>query len=226
MALRGGNRVKSKSINASLLEKILILLNVLIFCATFGLYYFLSSFTKSQADVANQSLAIARSSQKNIDNLRASYQWMKEHPGTVDKTSKIVAEATHYRYQDQVINDLESYASQVGLNISKYTFNELAPTPATPSSTPPQSSSNGVASGTATAPITPGDAAKQLPSNLTTTTIDIGLEANVPFNSVLLFIKKIEQNVTRMQITSLSLTPNVNNVNVTMTISVFINKGS
>ncbi len=218
--------MKDKGISATLLEKILILIVILVFGVTVAAYYFLSSFAKSQAVAANHSKITADSTQKDIDSLQKSYKWIENHPEIIDKTNKIVAEASQYQYQDQIIKDLESYAQQSGnLVVSQYTFSDSSGAQAAPSG------SGG--SGSTTPPATTAGGSTtsaQLPQGLTATTVDITFpQKGVPYDKVLLFVKKIEQNVTRMQITSLSITPDTTNrksVIVTMTISVFLNKGA
>lgn len=213
--------------SATLLEKILILIVILVFGVTIAAYYFLSNFAKSQAKAANHSMITAQSTQKDIDSLQKSYKWIEKHPEVIDKTNKIVAEASQYQYQDQIIKDLESYAKQSGnLVVSQYTFSDASGAQAAPSG-----SGGSGATGSASAPAAAsGTASTQLPQGLTATTVDITFpQKGVPYDKVLLFVKKIEQNVTRMQITSLSITPDPTNrksVIVTMTISVFLNKGA
>ena len=213
--------------SASLVEKILILVVVVIFCATIAVYHFLSSFAKSQAIAANHSMITAQSSQKDIESLQKSYEWIQKNPDAVKKTGQVVADASEYKYQNQVIKDIESFAKQVGLNITKYTFSESA---ADETATGSGASATAPASGSSdSAPAATGTAAGGLPAGLVSATIDIGFDEEVPYTKALQFIKKIEQNVTRMQITSLSLAPvedDRSQVTVSMTISIFINKGS
>lgn len=224
--------MKNKGMSASVVEKILILVVVVIFCATVAVYHFLSSFAKSQAVAANHSMITAQSSQKDIESLQKSYEWIQKNPDVVEKTGQVVADASEYKYQNQVIKDIESFAQQVGLNITRYTFSESAAgetaTGSGSSSAPAPSESSGSGAAATTAPAA-GAAASGPPAGLVETAIDIGFEEEVPYTKALQFIKKIEQNVTRMQITSLSLAPvedDPSKVTLTMTISVFINKGS
>ncbi len=222
--------MKDKGMSAALLEKILILVVVLVFGVTIAAYYFLSNFAKSQAKAANHSMITAQSTQKDIDSLQKSYKWLQDHPEVVEKTNKIVAEAGQYQYQDQIINDLELYARQSGdLVIAKYSFTETGGAPTTANGTGGASASTGSTpaptAGAGAAPST------QLPQGLVATTVDITFpDKGVDHDKVLLFMKKIEQNVTRMQITSLSMAPidpdKRGSIQVTMTISVFLNKGS
>jgi type II secretory pathway pseudopilin PulG len=218
--------MKNKGMSATLLEKILILIVILIFGCTIAAYYFLSNFAKTQAKSANHSMLTAQSTQKDIDSLQKSYKWIEKHPEVVDKTNKIVADASQYQYQDQIIKDLELYAKQSGnLVVSQYTFSE-------PSGTQTAPTGGGAAKPATPAPAAAGSTSTsaQLPQGLTATTVDITFpQKGVPYDKILLFVKKIEQNVTRMQITALSITPdptNRNSVIVTMTISVFLNKGA
>lgn len=224
--------MNTKNMSAALLEKLLLVLIVLILAVTIGIYYFLFGFVKSQADTAAESVAKADSSQKDIDDLNKSYKWLQANPETIDKTSKIVAQASSYQYQDQVINDIESYANQSGLNVISYRFSELSGTgSAASSSAAPASSSS--SSSTASSAATPPTAAA--PSGLTQASIDIGLETGISYRKLLQFIKRIEQSVTRLQINSINISsvsgaenkkgvPDPVSV-TTFTISVFLNKG-
>lgn len=225
--------MKTKKMSASLLEKILILVVIVIFCATVAVYYFLSSFAKSQAIAANHSMITAQSSQKDIESLQKSYEWIQKNPDAAKKTGQVVADASEYKYQNQVIKDIESFSKQVGLNIKKYTFSESSAGEtatgggASGSASPASGGSDSGAAATATP--TTDEAAGGLPAGLVATTIDIGFDEEVSYTNALQFIKKIEQNVTRMQITSLSLAPvedDPSKVTISMTISIFINKGS
>ena len=236
--------MKSKGISAALLEKILLFVIVLILGVTIAIYSFLSGFVKSQANIASESVAKADASQEDIDDLNKSYKWLQENPTVVEKTNKIVAEAGQYKYQDQVILDLESYAKQVELNVISYKFSETAAAPTTspstgstaPATTPPAAAAPAAGGGATT-----GDGAasstETTPSGLTVATIDIGLDSGVSYRKLLLFMKKIEQNVTRIQINAISISRGGDDaltgsgvkdpVSVsTFTISVFLNKGT
>ncbi len=222
--------MNTKNISAALLEKLLLVLIVLILAITIGIYYFLFGFVKSQAGTAAQSVAKAESSQKDIDDLNKSYKWIQANPETVDKTSKIVAQASSYQYQDQVINDIESYANQVGLDVISYRFSDLGTTGA---AAPAASSSSSTPTPAASA-ATPATTAA--PNGLTQATIDIGLDTGISYRKLLQFMKRIEQSVTRLQVNSInisSVSPAENKKGVpdpvsvtTFTISVFINKGA
>ena len=237
--------MKSKGISAALLEKILLFVIVLILGVTIAIYTFLSGFVKTQAAIASESVAKADASQEDIDDLNKSYRWLQENQSLVEKTNKIVADAGQYKYQDQVILDLESYAKQVGLTVTSYKFSETAAAPTTspstgstaPAATPPAAAP---AAGATNAGGGGASASKTetTPSGLTVATIDIGLGPDVSYRKLLLFMKKIEQNVTRIQINSISLTRAgdtsestgsdvKDSVSVsTFTISVFLNKGA
>ncbi len=223
--------MKTQGMKASLLEKILLLLVIVIFFITIAAYYFLSNFAKSQAIEADHSMISAQSTQNDIENMEKSHKWLVDNPDIVNRTNSIVAEASQYKYQDQVIRDLESYASQSKIVVTDYKFNEASSSttsatgdtaaPAeTPSPAPAESS--GAASSTNT---------QQLPSGLTATTVTLAFnyDKSVQYDSMIRFIKRIEKNITRMQITELKMTPDNENrskVDVNMTISLFINKGA
>lgn len=214
--------MKKNELNASLLEKILILGVVALMGATVAVYILLSNFTKTQAVSADHSAITAESSQKDIDSLQKSYSWLQTHQETVNKTNRIVAEATQYQYQDQAIKDIEAIAAAYSIDISSYTFTDA--TEITGAGAVPAAGAPAAPTPTAT-----GTTSTGAPTGLAPTYIGLKLRGNINIEQLLLFLKKIEQNVTRMQVNNIALLPDEKGKGQismkSIDISVLINQG-
>ena len=213
--------MKSKAMSSTLLEKLLIFAVFVIVAGIFGIFFVASDFAKSRAQAANNALTKAASTQKEIDETTAAYRWIEDNPVLVDKTNKLVAEAQSYKYQEQVINDLERYASQSDVQLRSYTFSDNTTASGATGESSSSSSTTPAAGAAATTPTTGAT------GGMKTATVQIGFGDGIGYSSFLKFLKRVENNVTRMQVTSLTLSPDAENqglVQPEMTISVFLNQ--
>lgn len=124
-----------------------------------------------------------------LQQLRRLKQQFDEQKDIIDRAKQIAASADQYRYQDQIINDISQYAKRYGLQISAFDFSAAGST-ASPGSQP-------AVTGTKRTPFT------------------ITLKGPLAYSSFLKFLRDIEQNLTKIQVTSLALAPDKNPSNVT-----------
>lgn len=140
---------------------------------------------QKSATETSHAVADAEASQNNLQNLQKLEQDLITKKDIVQRAASIVAESRSYEYQNQIINDLNDYASRASLSIININFDTAAgstgTTPATPA--PPVATVGGVKS----------------------TTASITLKNPVDYANLLRFIKSIEQNLTKMQISSIGL---------------------
>lgn len=134
-----------------------------------------------EVDHRRTDAELAQEELVGLDNLRNN---LDNNADVVNKTKEIVATAEQYHFQDQVIQDLTVYAKQAKIEIIGYDFGsspgaKVAPTKgvATPSNVPPK------------------------------TLVTVRLQNDIPYTSFLRFLMSIEQNVTKMQLTGLTLQP-------------------
>ncbi|HEX7483868.1 MAG TPA: hypothetical protein VF281_01820 [Candidatus Saccharimonadales bacterium] len=174
-----------------------------------------SSQLKTVATTVSHKVADAQASQNNLTNLRKIERFLEDHQATVTRANDIVAESKSYEYQNQIVNDLKSYAASAGISITDFNFtsaNSAAPTtPAAP------------AAGGTTTPATE-TAAPAAPS-LKSTSVTVTLASPVRYDNLLRFIKAIEQNLTKMQISTVSLSKGTTDSEVTtdtLAIEVYI----
>lgn len=103
---------------------------------------------------------------------------LSKNEDSAKRAAAIVADSKTYEYQNQIVEDLSSYASAAGLTILGFNFAS--------DSDPTASSTKKVA-------------------GLNTVTANITLKNPVPYNNYLRFLKLIERNLTKMQVTKLDI---------------------
>lgn len=142
---------------------------------------------KGTAVATSHSVADASASQNNLQNLQKLQQDLINKKDVVTRAESIVAESRSYQYQNQIINDLNGYASRAGLSIITIDFGAA-----------------GTGAGKATTPTTPAPSTTAV-NGVKSTFVSITLKNPVDYINMLKFIKSIEQNLTKMQISSIGL---------------------
>lgn len=175
--------MKSSSFNAVWLQYVLIAGLIVIVSGIVGIFVLSQQILKSKAVSTDHYGIDAELAQEQIVRLQYIERILAENKAEVDKASLIVANITQYEYQDQVINDITSYAAQNGLDILGFDFG--AKPGVTTNATPPL----------------PGSTTQQR------TTVTVRLDNNISYTSFLKFLQSIESNVTKMQLTGISLQP-------------------
>lgn len=117
----------------------------------------------------------------SVDELRKAQNlqvYLETHKADVEKAATVVAETKTYQYQNQIVEDVNRYAAVAGVTVLGFNF---------------------PAQGTTAAP-----AGK---TSIKTLQATVTLQNPVPYTNYLRFLKLIEQNLTKMQITDISITP-------------------
>lgn len=172
-----------KNLTASKLRLILssTLLAILVIGA--GIFSFANQELTKVADEVSMTVAEANASQNNLQILQQTQRELDEKRDIVTRTGKVVANSQSYQYQNQIINDLTSYAKRANISFTNITF---------------ATKEEGGAKAT------PG-ASISLPSGVKPATIAVTLKNPVNYNNLLRFMNSIEQNLTKMQIASINL---------------------
>lgn len=177
-----------KSLTATKLRLILASTIVLIVGLTVFGFYQASKVLTSYAAAVAQANGLAHVSESNIQRLQNTKTELEKNQQTIERIKHITADPA--TYQNQVITDITAYAQQASIKVVGFTFDSTA------------------ASGTASpaAPATPGTVAAATPAGVKTTTVIVQLEPTVSYTNFLRFIHSIEQNLTQMRISKISLT--------------------
>lgn len=160
-----------------------------------GLFIYGSSILDSYADEVQLKVSQAEESQNILSRLEATEIALQSQSEAVQRAAEVVAESRKYQYQDQIILDLNAYASRAGMDIRSISFNSEA------------DSTTSSSSATAATPPTAGadrPAATTGPT-LKSVSATIDLYTPVNYRDFLTFMSYIEQNLTKMQIQNISL---------------------
>ena len=196
--------LKMPNLKASTLRLIMIVSLFLIAGLAVVMFYFANQELSKVATEVSHVTADAEASQDNLQNLQAVEQKLANEKEAIERVNSIVAESQSYQYQDQILSDLHSYANQSGVTITNINFSGSGDSTASSSGTPPVSSA---------------------PAGLKTTSVSVTIDNPVGYNNLLRFMRSIEQNLTKMQISTVSLSKAESGSQVTsdaLTIEVYI----
>jgi hypothetical protein len=142
-------------------------------------------------------------SQNNLTTLETVKKTLAINQDVITRASDIVADSQSYQYQDQIVTDIGGYANRAGIGITNIDFSAAK----------------------AAAPSSPTAATPAAPLGVKTTSVSVTLKNPVDYNSLLRFIESIEQNLTKMQISKVSLSRSTAGNEITsdiLTIEVYI----
>ena len=180
-----------KVLNASIARIILSLLLLIILSAMVGLVIFAYSFLSKTSEEVGKMQTEATAVDAKIQSLLASKSQLDRNSDTVKKAKNIVSESKLYQYQNQIIQDLNTYADRAGIPIKSFSFqNEPTASAKTVTSSKQTSTS---------------------PAGVKSTFVSIQLGDHIDYTKFLHFLSLIEKNVTRMQLSGVSISRGANN---------------
>lgn len=174
------NAVKLRNFMLAGIGLIIILIGVTI--------YYASAFLHDETLKSVHNKIDAEVSDRDLDRLKSLQKTLSANQDSVRKAEQIVAGTKQYQYQDQIINDINSYASQTGVEVTAYNFGTSTTTPAAATTQPKI-------------------------AGVKTITATLTLKSPLPFDNYLRFLKAIEKNLTKMQISGVNVTPDPADVN-------------
>ena len=154
-------------------------------------YKSLSSFAKETSATATK----AAESNRKVQELNITKKQLEENEKAIERASKIVAESKGYVYQEVIIQDLNRIAAQSGFQILGITFGDTTTTPAAAAGTPSAPTAPGSGS-TPSAPLTAG---------VKSISATVRISEKVEFKDMVKFLYAIEQNLTKMSISKVTL---------------------
>ena len=176
------NATKLRNILLATISIVIILMGVTI--------YYAYTFLQAEAVKSVHAKIDAELGGRDLERLKNIQKVLGDNKESVQKAAQIVAETKQYQYQDQIINDINSYAAKTGIRVTSFDF------------------------GTETAPAATGGATKS-PSakGVKSIPVTLTLQSPILFDDYLSFIKAIEQNLTKMQISGVNLSPDTREIN-------------
>lgn len=176
--------MKRQRLTATKLRAGLALSLLLIIIGAAAVFSVANGWLRGLATEVSHATADANASHTTVATLEQLQEKLAANSAVIQRASNIVAESQSYQYQDEIIQDLNNYATAAGITITNFNF-ETQPTAdqqttETPSVAPP--------------------------SGINSTLVSISIQNPVNYDSLLRFFYSIEQNLTKMQITNIGLT--------------------
>ncbi len=178
------------------LRLILFALMFLLVVAAVAIFMLGYARIKSYSQEAQATSAQALASNNSLQSLAATKNELQKNTVAVKRANQLVSESQSYVYQDQIISDINKYATEAGLRITNITFTDTKTT---------QVAASAPAAGASGSSATPGTAAASSPTGVNSKTASITLENPVDYNSILTFMHLIEQSLFRMQVAQVGL---------------------
>ena len=177
-----------KLTNKATTLRLLLIIALALILLGIGVGFYLGySSLKSVASETSKAQSEADASDQKLTQLQNTKLELEKNADIVKKAEQVVAESKSYQYQNQIINDLTTYASQSGMTIKSFTFSDS-------SSDSSGQTTQGQESDTSTS----------IP-NVNSVMVTVELGGDMSYLATLRFVHLIEQNLTRMQISDLSL---------------------
>lgn len=215
------------ALTATKMRMTLVAILILVLLTMAGGFYLAYTALRQTAQEVADVQTRAASGDAELKRLQELKENMDKNADVIKKAEQIVSDTKLYQYQNQIIKDMTAMARSSSVNIIEFDFGDssldggssgdsAAPTaeapaavesesdPATP---PPEDLGAPPDEGTATTPSTP---------SVNSTFVTIGIADNQSYTNVLRFIYLIENNISRMQIAELSLSPGENPGQVTV----------
>ncbi len=148
-----------------------------------GGFFFFQKYLSSVASEVNNDNVKAAATSKDLTQLQRLKTEMANNQVAVTRAANVVGDSKSYQYQDQIISDLSSYAKDAGFQIQSFTFADP---------------SLGAAGAAAKAP------GVTTSSGLKVSSVTVTFPESLPYSTVMTFLKSIEQNLTKMEVTGIS----------------------
>ncbi len=200
--------MKNQKLNAVTLKYILIIGIIPLIGGSAFVVYSLFGTLEQKSKEASHAAIDSEVGTENIDHLQDLAAELQKNKDVATRAASIVADSRQYRYQDQIVNDINTYAKAAGVTILGFDFSEGGSNSESGGTT--TGSDNSTTSGSNTNQATTPQTTTQTPAaapGLKTVNASIQLDSPIPLTNFLIFLKYIEQNVTKMQITGVTLTP-------------------
>ena len=185
-------RKREKMTPAVTMRIVFALSLVLILVGMGGIVYFGYTMLQGTAGKVSKIQTEAKAVDAKVQNLARLEKEMEKYKDSVAKARQLVAETQQYQYQNQIINDLTTYANQSGVGIAGFTF----------TSGSAGAKSNSGSSGTSGTNNSSGSNSAAGPKSMK---VSVRLNEKTDYMALLRFMHLIEQNLTRMQIASVSM---------------------
>lgn len=194
---------KNKELTPANLRVILSIVLIVLMVIGVVIFWFGLRQIQGVAIETKEAASKAEAGKTKVQVLLNTSANLKKHADAVNRASAIVAESQSYVYQDQIIKDINMYASRAGIKIGDISFSSASSgtigSTAAPSGTATPKAQPG-ATGTSS-----GTNGTSLPAGINMTTANVSISGPIPYINFLKFINLIEKSLFKMSIPSLEI---------------------
>lgn len=153
--------------------------------AVYG-FYFLQDKTTQQAKDTDRAKIEAESIESDLLALKSLRAYFNDpiNDAQVKKTQAVVGESFQYNFQNQVVEDLTRYATMSNISIKEFVFETKKD-----------------------AKVTAAPTEKVIPGLPKKTLVSVRVGSGTSYESFIKFLKYIERNTTKMQLSNVGLQP-------------------
>lgn len=184
--------MNKRTITPAQLRIALSALLLLLTSAGVGVFALGYSQLKTHAAEAQAVAVQAEASRSSLEDLIQVQKFLADNSDVVDRADQLAAQSKLYQYQDQIIGDLNKYATESGLQIANITFDDTKVT-----TTAPATAATTTTPDTSTAPAAP--------SGIKSMTASVTIKNPTDYSALLNFIHRIEQSLFRMQVSRVGI---------------------
>lgn len=148
-------------------------------------FYYAAGYLRTLSVEADHAKIDAEISADEINRLKKLQSFMNSNRLLIARAENVTATGSNNTYQNKLVNDINTMASAAGVTIMGYSIDA-------PSSKTLSDSTNNKSA---------------VPEGVEAVRIRLTLSDSVNFTSFLRFLRAIEQNLTRMQVTEVVLSP-------------------
>lgn len=185
--------MKKQSLTPIKLRIILFVVMLLLAAGGVGVFIYGYDQLKTHATSAQDTATKAEASRSSLQNLMETEKFLAANSDVVTRADQLASESKSYLYQDQIISDINKYASKAGIEITNISFDNPVSTNVSATPTPQAGTKSAVPTAT------------PMPANVKSTTATVTIKSPTNYSSMLTFIHLIEQSLFRMQISKVGL---------------------
>lgn len=159
--------------------RILLIVSLMLFVVGLGFgAWWLQEMLVKNAVAEDRAQIDSQISSQEVERLQQLQKELAAQQDVVERAGQIASTANNYQYQDQVVSDLKSYAQRNGIPIGSFDFGTSQTATGTPA-----------------------------PAGTTLTPFSVTLTGSIEFAKFMQFLSDIENNLTKLQVSSLTLSP-------------------
>lgn len=166
---------------------------ILIFSILFLITLCIAAFLFFQIQLKNIALDVKKANQEatmsrgDLSHIKEISDYLKKETESIERAKNIVVDSQSSQYEDRILNDISTYAQKSGVFLKGVDFQSTNPSPGGQGPATPQS-----------APVAVG--------GLKFSTATINIRSPVEYKNLMQFLYYIENNITKIQITGITIT--------------------